>query len=88
MDVGYAPIEASTPQTKSTESKPASTNEDKTPAKVGTWSILKKEVLQSPFVWLLAVTYFFIYIVRQVSEELNPVHLRYSDAVQTLDCCV
>ncbi len=38
--------------------------------KPGMWEALMSECLKSPAVWLLAIAYFFVYVVRQVSSSL------------------
>lgn len=54
-DVGYPPVEAVAPKTVKEGDK----------AKPSVIDALVKNVLKNPFIWGMALTYFFIYVIRQ-----------------------
>lgn len=55
-DIGYPPVEGPDPKKVSQADKP----------KPDIWAALVNNVLKNPFIWGMALTYFFIYVVRQV----------------------
>eukprot|EP00195_Chlamydomonas_chlamydogama_P013869 CAMPEP_0202900640 /NCGR_PEP_ID=MMETSP1392-20130828/11956_1 /ASSEMBLY_ACC=CAM_ASM_000868 /TAXON_ID=225041 /ORGANISM="Chlamydomonas chlamydogama, Strain SAG 11-48b" /LENGTH=469 /DNA_ID=CAMNT_0049587075 /DNA_START=389 /DNA_END=1797 /DNA_ORIENTATION=- len=55
-DIGFPPVEP-------VSSKPK--GEEKKKDDVDIWSALVNNVLKNPFIWGMALTYFFIYVVRQ-----------------------
>ncbi len=50
-----------------TDTKKDGKKDDKKP-KADIWNSLLNSVLKNPFIWGMALTYFFIYVVRQVSH--------------------
>lgn len=55
-DLGYPPVEPTTTKASGDKDKP----------KPNVLKQLVNNVLKNPFIWGMALTYFFIYIVRQV----------------------
>uniref|UniRef100_A0A7R9V7P4 Major facilitator superfamily (MFS) profile domain-containing protein n=1 Tax=Chlamydomonas euryale TaxID=1486919 RepID=A0A7R9V7P4_9CHLO len=56
-DIGYPPVEP-------VQDKPKK-QDDKKADSPGIWDSLLNNVLKNPFIWGMALTYFFIYVVRQ-----------------------
>ena len=62
-DLGFPPVEPTAPPVKKAEgsgAKPAG-------GEPSLWDSLLNNVLKNPFIWGMALTYFFIYVVRQAS---------------------
>ncbi|KAK9908663.1 hypothetical protein WJX75_001165 [Coccomyxa subellipsoidea] len=57
---GFPPIDEGAPKKKVVEEKPAA-KEDKP----GLLTLLVEDCLKNPYVWLFAISYFFVYVVRQ-----------------------
>ncbi|CAL8460878.1 g409 [Coccomyxa elongata] len=57
---GFPPIDEGAPKKKVVDDKPAA-KEDKP----GLLTLLVEDCLKNPYVWLFAISYFFVYVVRQ-----------------------
>ncbi|KAJ9513154.1 hypothetical protein QJQ45_029358 [Haematococcus lacustris] len=57
-DIGYPPVEGEDPAKAKAKAAGQSTKPD-------IWAALVNNVLKNPFIWGMALTYFFIYVVRQ-----------------------
>jgi sugar phosphate permease len=55
--------------------EPAAAKPKSSKAKPNVLKQLVNTVLKNPFIWGMALTYFFIYIVRQVSASTAPENL-------------
>jgi sugar phosphate permease len=57
-DFGFPPVESDEPPKKKGE------------ATMSIWDSLLQNVLKNPFIWGMAFTYFFVYIIRQVRPSM------------------
>ncbi len=66
--MGFPPVEPTdAPKVKNTAAKKQDEGKQES-----LWDNLVQNVLTNPFIWGMALTYFFIYIVRQASKENLP----------------